>query len=603
MSIIVDALERVQTDRNDKKVPYHITDSPDDREKPFSNNNEAGANHSKLYTRLIIASLILILLVNVFFMYQKPNKKSLTSNFEGSNQFSEVETINESLPTFNMEHTQTEETEKIDDEFLTAFKDEESQATEDDFEMKEVTSNLNTPTSMTIIAPTLQTSTTPIFTPTMPVGMTSKFTSIQTLASANTLTSLETPMILPSQKIIETPKEEIITPISKKIIQPNPEPKPKLKSELKSEPKPLPKSEPKPEPKIALNQLPIDKAIIKPKETIKTQAVKKPKKLKKTTSQKILPTPSWVVSGTKVFHKKGLNKAVPIWNKGFSSIRTKKPIIAIMTNRVAEHASDTLTKLHKNHIDAFTVQGLFKGKPAYFTLALYNETNPKKLMGDIEKTIKGKPFKSSKRLLQKRINQLVKYNAKTTKSVKKIAAKKKIIKKQAKIVKIKPIQAVKFTKVSPEKRLLAGQEAVINGEYNKAITKLRPALFYDDKNWEVLFWMGSAKLGLGLYNEADNYFKNALALNSEIPQLWTQRAIISQERDDHISALKFLQRAKTLSPNIPEVILNMAYSNDALGDKNGAVLAYREFLSLTRGNGLFAQQRQAVNSRLEELGF
>jgi Flp pilus assembly protein TadD len=115
--------------------------------------------------------------------------------------------------------------------------------------------------------------------------------------------------------------------------------------------------------------------------------------------------------------------------------------------------------------------------------------------------------------------------------------------------------------------------------------------------------MGSAKLGLGLYNEADDYFRNALTLNSEIPQLWTQRAIIAQEKNKHIIALNYLNKAQKLSPNTPEIVLNIAYSNDALGDRNGAILAYREYLSLTQGKTLFVQQRKAVTSRLKELGF
>ena len=330
-------------------------------------------------------------------------------------------------------------------------------------------------------------------------------------------------------------------------------------------------------------------APIEPAQTI----IEKPIKIQKTPPIPEL-IPEWLRLGKQAFQSKGLEQAITHWKQGFAKQDSKMPIISIMINRVAEHASSTLKKLHENQIDAFSVQGLFKSKPAYFTLALYNKETALNTMANIEQVVGAKPFKSTKQFVQEKINQLNNPSTITTKS---------------KVKKAEPIKAaktkitIKPKKISNKKRILMGQEAVISGDYRKAILTLRPVLFNNKANWEVLFWIGSAKLGLGLYDEADDYFKNALALNAEMPQLWTQRAIIAQERNNHIAALKFLHKAQTLSPSAPEIILNIAYSNDALGDRNGAVFAYREFLAITRGNSLFAQQRQAVNFRLEELGF
>jgi len=315
-------------------------------------------------------------------------------------------------------------------------------------------------------------------------------------------------------------------------------------------------------------------------------------------------SPLWLTTGKEIFSNQGLKQAIVSWEKGFITLDSNTSIISIMINRVPKLASDALEKLHENKIDAFSVQGIFKGKPAYFTLALSPKESAVDMMLNIEQLTKEKPFKSTQSFVQERVEQLKNFVPPIKKAAKKIQQTPKSTPKIVETVKTEKIKKTIISKkLSDKKRLLLGQEAVINGDYRDAILKLRPVLFNTKANWEVLFWIGSAKLGLGLYNEADDYFKNALTLNAEMPQLWTQRAVIAQEKNNHIAALKFLHKAQTLSPNAPEIILNIAYSNDALGDRNGAVYAYREFLSTTRGNTQFAQQRQAVNFRLEELGF
>ena len=607
MSIIVDALERVQTDRQDSKTPYHITAVPN--EDPFANDEYSELNQSKTYIKIIIVSLVLVILANVYYMYQKNNhnENPFSSDFKDSTFASEMETINEVDLSSSIGQISLDESEKVDSEFLTAFKDDKATPLTEDFEITEKPLDTQIPTSLTIIAPTLRRFNEPTLESISNTALTSKITP--------NLTSLK-PLITSSKtvtinKLSNTPKT--ISPESHAIntnTKPRPEtfvqksndllllPEQKL-STIELVKSSAPEPEPEPEP-----IKPSKRTIVSSTKTIaNTTPFKANTNIIDSKKTALLNSPDWLLSGSKIFHSQGLKPAIETWNKGFSSLKPKTPVISIMINRVPEHATDALIKLHQNKIDAFSVKGLFKGKPAFFTLALSDKNNSPNIIDKIEQVVGGKPYKSSQRYIQKRIDKMYNQNIPPVNTAKNVIPKKKNTQKLAKVAKVKSRQPIKLKKFSPENRLRLGQEAVINGDYDNAILRLRPVLFNNDKNWEVLFWMGSAKLGLGLYNEADNYFKNALAINAEIPQLWTQRAIISQEKDDHISALRFLQKAKTLAPNIPEVILNIAYSNDALGDRNGAVLAYREFLSLTRGNGAFTQQRLAVNNRLEELGF
>jgi len=461
MSIIVDALERVQSDRKESQEKYTTGAFAIDEGHEQTTDDEY---HSKSYTKLFVAGLVIILCFNIYWIYEKSIQEQgpFSEEFDYSTSIPNVTTVNESKIKSTIGQITLEESEEIDEEFLSTFDNE----TENEIEK------------------------------TIPIN--------------TTLSIIEEPV--KTQNITPTPKHN----------------------------------------------------------------------------------PQWLDIGKQAFQDKGLEKAITHWKQGFIKQDSKMPIISIMINRVPEHASNTLKKLYENQIDAFSIQGLFKGKPAYFTLALYHENTSLNAMENIEQLLGTKPFKSTQQFIQEKINKL---------SNPPVIVEKSIDKKTPPTIPLKTKTVIKPKKISSKKRILLGQEAVISGDYRKAILTLRPVLFNNKANWEVLFWIGSAKLGLGLYNEADDYFKNALALNSEIPQLWTQRAIIAQEKNNHIAALKFLHKAQTLSPNAPEIILNIAYSNDALGDRNGAVYAYREFLSLTRNNTLFAQQRQAVNFRLEELGF
>ena len=92
-----------------------------------------------------------------------------------------------------------------------------------------------------------------------------------------------------------------------------------------------------------------------------------------------------------------------------------------------------------------------------------------------------------------------------------------------------------------------------------------------------------------------------LARDATVPQLWVQRALVSQQRGRFGEALDALRQAELLAPKLPEVQLNLAYSLEALGDGQAAVTHYRTFLTLTEGKRAYHATRKKVLDRIIRL--
>ncbi|HFE39470.1 MAG TPA: hypothetical protein ENK06_13830, partial [Gammaproteobacteria bacterium] len=198
--------------------------------------------------------------------------------------------------------------------------------------------------------------------------------------------------------------------------------------------------------------------------------VSAPKEITETTNKPMSPA-NWIARGKTKFRKKGLAAAAVIWNKGFTSLSPTTPVISIMINHVSDLAIQTLNQLYQHDIDAFAVKGVFKHKPAYFTLALQPEGKTGALIANIEHLTDSKPFVTTQAYISKRMDGLLPV-------------------KTSRAAPIKENKPVKIKKLSNRERLKIAEEAVIKGEYKLAIKKLRPVLFNSQGDWEVLFWIG-----------------------------------------------------------------------------------------------------------------
>jgi len=147
-------------------------------------------------------------------------------------------------------------------------------------------------------------------------------------------------------------------------------------------------------------------------------------------------------------------------------------------------------------------------------------------------------------------------------------------------------------------RLQRGRLLIQAGAPEQAMAILSPLLVDGEAGWEPWFWMGTASLMSGHLAKASAYLDTALSYNSQIADIWLQRAVLAQEKGNLEGALQLLQMAIELSPGSPLVWLNFAYVNNQKGDKNTAITAYRQFLKLSANKRGYNEQRKAVVSIL-----
>jgi Flp pilus assembly protein TadD len=142
------------------------------------------------------------------------------------------------------------------------------------------------------------------------------------------------------------------------------------------------------------------------------------------------------------------------------------------------------------------------------------------------------------------------------------------------------------------------QQLIRSGEYEDAVALLSP-LFHDPPvKWQPWFWMGTALLGKGDIEQADQFFLSGLARNDKVPQLWIQRALVAQQRGDYQLAIHELRQAESLEADVPQIHLNMGYAYEQLGNDRMANQYYGKFLKLSEGNPTFFATRKKLFARL-----
>ena len=152
-----------------------------------------------------------------------------------------------------------------------------------------------------------------------------------------------------------------------------------------------------------------------------------------------------------------------------------------------------------------------------------------------------------------------------------------------------------------EVKLARARHLIQTRRYAMAVTVLRPLFVTPPKTAEPWLWLGTAQLGLGQWEEARNSLVEGLARDATVPQLWVQRALVSQQQGRFGEALDALRQAELLAPKLPEVQLNLAYSLEALGERQVAVTHYRIFLTLTEGKHAYHATRKKVLDRIIRL--
>ena len=150
-------------------------------------------------------------------------------------------------------------------------------------------------------------------------------------------------------------------------------------------------------------------------------------------------------------------------------------------------------------------------------------------------------------------------------------------------------------------KLARAQMFIKKQQYKRAVTVLQPLFMRPPEAWEPWFWLGTAQLGLGQWEKARISLVEGLARDATVPQLWVQRALVSQQQGRFGEALDALRQAELLAPKLPEVHLNLAYALDVEGNGAVAVKHYRTFLGLTEGKKAYHPTRKKVLDRISHL--
>ncbi len=154
--------------------------------------------------------------------------------------------------------------------------------------------------------------------------------------------------------------------------------------------------------------------------------------------------------------------------------------------------------------------------------------------------------------------------------------------------------------LSPAQRLHNARQLIQIGQYQEASVLLRPMFHEPPVNWQPWFWMGTALLGKGDVEEADQFFLSGLARNDKVPQLWIQRALVAQQRGNYQLAIHELRQAELLKPDLPHIHLNMGYAYEQLGNGRLANQYYAKFLQVSEGNPEYFSIRKKLFSRLTQ---
>lgn len=150
-------------------------------------------------------------------------------------------------------------------------------------------------------------------------------------------------------------------------------------------------------------------------------------------------------------------------------------------------------------------------------------------------------------------------------------------------------------------RLTLGSLLVKDQQYATAISQLNRLTNTSSKDWRPWFWLGSAQLMLGKLDDAADSLDKALQQESSKAALWIQRALVEQQRDSHRTALQLLAVAEQIEPENSQLLLNMAYSKEALSDRESAISTYRQFLASDSKNTESHNIRHIVMSHLSKL--
>ena len=135
--------------------------------------------------------------------------------------------------------------------------------------------------------------------------------------------------------------------------------------------------------------------------------------------------------------------------------------------------------------------------------------------------------------------------------------------------------------LTTKQRMTKGKFLIRKRLYEEAVKALDPLFESPPSQWEPWFWMGTAYLGLRNLEQAETFLMEGLVRDETVPHLWVQQGLVYQLQEKHEKALGAFRQAQRLSPDLPEVHLNLAHVLESQDNGPLAVKHYRKYLTLT----------------------
>ena len=135
------------------------------------------------------------------------------------------------------------------------------------------------------------------------------------------------------------------------------------------------------------------------------------------------------------------------------------------------------------------------------------------------------------------------------------------------------------TAAAIEDGIVEATNALHEADFKGAISRLENLAAAG--RWEVPFWLGTAYLLDGQLDNAELMLDDALSLQSDVVEIWVQRAVVAQERQQPQVALQFLEVAAQVDGGFPLTFLNVGIAYESLGEMQNARGAYGRFLKLS----------------------
>jgi tetratricopeptide (TPR) repeat protein len=162
----------------------------------------------------------------------------------------------------------------------------------------------------------------------------------------------------------------------------------------------------------------------------------------------------------------------------------------------------------------------------------------------------------------------------------------------------RPESIATTTEIRPDligRTLQQARSALSRGQYFQALADLESIWPVPDNRADFWLIKGSIHLGLGQLDLAEESFQLAHALVPGHAQTSVQLAVLKQEKGDHAGALSLLKDAARRHRDVPEIYLNLGYSQQALGEFAKAGRSFKIFLDVTEGRTVYSEQRKMVS--------